>query len=123
MFLDCKHADGEDKLGGEKHLDDWIISAIEFWNVARYRLHRPRTIEVSVCSDVVTFNGPGNRPATTPAAAIAPRSSLMMLSAARVQLMLPMSAIATMTAGLNSPNTVIVSECCSSVREATVYLH
>ena len=85
-------------------------------------LQSPRTTVVSVSSEVVTFSGPGKRAFTTPAAAMAPIISETTFRAARVQLMLPMSAMARMTAGLNRPVQPI-SVVTLEMKLAMTYLH
>jgi hypothetical protein len=65
--------------------------------VKNISMNKPRTVDVSGLSIVRTESGPGKSVDTTPAAAIAPRICEIMRSAALIQPMAPMSAIAMVT--------------------------
>jgi hypothetical protein len=65
--------------------------------VKNISMNKPRTADVSGLSVVRTESGPGKSAETMPAAAIAPRICEMMRSAALIQPMAPMSAIAMVT--------------------------
>jgi hypothetical protein len=65
--------------------------------VKNISMNKPRTADVSGLSVVRTESGPGKSADTTPAAAIAPRICEMIRSAALIQPIAPMRAIAMVT--------------------------
>ncbi len=104
MLLCGEHKDGEDKFGGEKHLNDCECQLGLVLTIESYQnLQSPRTTDVWPDSVVLTAIGPGNSAATTPAAHMPASISAMKTKPARAQEMPPIIASPRATAGLKRP--------------------